>query len=175
MRKEFLFAGKGEQGIQLMGKVFKQALHSKGYNVAKDENYGPEAKGGKSFCEIVIRDSDYPNLLEADLFAVLSQEGYDALKDGVKKDGIIIYDPALVEAEPGGNVYPVPVSEIAARIKGRINMVLLGVVLALTELVSIEDVCLALKEEDKFSEANQRSLEEGYKIGKEYLMKTKQR
>jgi 2-oxoglutarate ferredoxin oxidoreductase subunit gamma len=167
MRKEILLAGTGGQGIQLIGRVLKQALHYKGHDVAYSENYGPEARGGKSFCEIVIKEHplDWPGVMEADLFATLSQEAYQTLKGSVKEGGVVIYDPVLVKPEMGKGFHPIPLSEIASKIEGRVNMVLLGVILAFIDLISIGDIFQVLKEEDKFSSINQRSLEKGYEIG----------
>ena len=167
MRGEILLAGTGGQGIQLMGRVLKQALHLKGYDVAYSENYGPEAKGGKSFCEIVIKEHplDWPGVMEADLFATLSQEAYQSLKGSVKEGGVVIYDPVLVKPEMEEGVYPVPLSKISSEIEGRVNMVLLGVILPFIDLVSMEDIFQVLKEEGKLSSLNQRSLQKGYEIG----------
>ena len=168
MRKEILLAGTGGQGIQLIGRVLKQALHYKGHDVAYNENYGPEARGGKSFCEIVIKEHhlDWPGVMEADLFATLSQEAYQSLREGVKEGGVTIYDPVLVKPEMGEGLYSAPLSKSASEIRGRVNMMLLGVILAFINLVSTEDVFQVLKKEGKLSSINQRSLEKGYEIGK---------
>lgn len=165
-RKEILISGTGGQGIQLAGRIFAKALDNKGYLSTFHANYGPEARGGESFCEIVIKESpeDWPEVMQANWFAALSQPSYDGLKDRVKKSGKVIYDPVLVKPEKGKNLYPFPISEVSSEINGRINMVLLGIILAFTKLVTVESVCQVLKEEGKFSEANRRSLEEGYKL-----------
>lgn len=168
MRVEFLFAGTGEQGIQLMGRVFKQTLHREGYDVARNENYGPEARGGKSFCEVVIKEcpEDWPGIFEADFLAVLSQQGYDSLGGRIKNAGVIIYDSDLVKVRKKKNCKAFPMAETSLRIGGMLNMVLLGLIVALTELTTIEAVCRELDKEGKLSDINRRSLEEGYKLAK---------
>lgn len=178
-RKEILLGGSGGQGIQLAGEILAEALNNKGYPVAFHKNYGPEARGGRSFAEIVIKESpeDWPEVMKADLLAVLSQESYDVLKKRVKKNGIIIYDPTLVKKIGlRKNIYSLPVSKITLEIlNGRINMVLLGIILAFIKLVTLKDVLKILKEKGNFSEENQRSLRVGYnKIEKIALIKKRE-
>lgn len=171
MREEDVGIGSGGQGIQLMFKIRALVLHNKGYSVAYKEDYGPEMEGGRSAGYLVIKESpdDWPGIKEPDILIALSRSGFDFWISKVKKNGLIFYDPALVSfvKEPGDErkYYAVPASEISAEVKDRrtVNMAMLGGVSRITELTSIEEIVEALKKERKYSEANQKALEEGYK------------
>lgn len=168
MRKEILLGGTGGQGIQLMGRVLARALIQEGFDATSKSNYGPEARGGRSFCEVVIKEypEDWPEIMTADIFIVMSQPAYDNPLKKVKEEALIFYDPILVRCKEGKRVYPIPISKITEKLKNRriINIAMLGGVIGITELVSLKSIFQALKEEGKFLELNRKALEEGYRV-----------
>ena len=168
MRKEILIGGFGGQGVQLMGRILARALEIGGLEVAHKPDYGAEVRGGKSSSQIVIKKTpdDWPEVMEADVLVVMSQEAYQVLIKKTKKTAMMFFDPAAVKVRypESKNKYSIPASEIAAKLGNKqvINMVMLGGMLRITKLVSLEKVYQALKEEGKFSELNQKALIAGY-------------
>jgi len=60
MRREIVIAGFGGQGIQRLGKTLAKALNAKGFLVSLKSNYGPAARGGGSFSQVVVKESLEP-------------------------------------------------------------------------------------------------------------------
>ena len=169
MREEIVGTGTGGQGIQLMIHILSLALHNQSRDMASKPDYGPEVRGGKSSAYSVVKDfpEDWPEIMESDILIALSQEGFEVWIEKIKKDALIFCDPALVKCDSteAKKYYIVPASEIAQELKDKrvINMAMLGGVIKITKLISIENVLEALKQEGKYSEANKKALEKGYK------------
>lgn len=166
MRKEILFGGTGGQGIQLMGRVLARALFLESFEAASKSYYDPGTMGGRSFCEVVIKEypDDWPEIMAVDIFVVMSQEIYSNPLKEIKKDALVFYDPDLVTCKTGEKAYPIYATKIAEKLRNPriINMAMLGGVVRITELVFLDTVFQALKAERKFSELNRIALEEGY-------------
>lgn len=148
-RYEIRLGGLGGQGIILAGVILgRAAAVYGGLNATMTQSYGPEARGGASRSEVVISDEeiDYPKTLTPDLLAVMSQEAYDKYIKDLKPGGTLVVDPDLVKiderASKASRVYKVPATRIAESLGRRIvaNMVLIGSIIAITKLVSIEAV-----------------------------------
>ncbi len=146
MKKEILLAGKGGQGQVLAGIILAEAAVSyDGLYATQTQSYGPESRGGASRAEVIIADApiDYPKVTDADLILCMSQEAYDRYAPGLGEGGIILVDDTLVSQYDGDSpaVKPVPITELAEKEIGRVivaNMVALGVLVALTSVVSME-------------------------------------
>ena len=169
MREDILFGGTGGQGIQLIGRVLARALFLDGFEATFKSYYDTETRGGRSFCEVVIKDfsEDWPEIMAADIFIVMSQEVYTNPLKEMKKEVVVFYDPDLVTCKTGENAYPIPATRIAEELRnpGIINMAMLGGVVGITKMVFLDSVFQALKAERKFSVLNRRALDEGYRLG----------
>ncbi len=168
MRKEMIGTGFGGQGIQLMIKIFASSLYNKGYLATFKSDYGPAVRGGKSSAYIVIKEfaDDWPEIMEADVLIALSQQGFDFWIKEIKQDAIVFYDPATVKLgqKDGRKYYAVFASEIANDLEDKraVNMAMLGGVVKITKMIVLDDIIEALKQTRKFSETNQKALEQGY-------------
>lgn len=180
MRKEIVIEGTGGQGIQLMGEILAKALNLEGYDAAYKSNYGPEARGGRSFAQIVIKDSpeDWPEVMTPDILIALSQEGYNARISEVSLESKVFFDVDLVKTILPAKAQHIPVlatrvaNELGLRVV--VNMVMLGAIVAVTRLVLISNLFEVVKKETgKFSAVNLDAVREGYKLGKKYLMHQK--
>lgn len=146
MKTQILLAGKGGQGQVLAGIILAEAAVSyDGLHATQTQSYGPESRGGASRAEVIISDApiDYPKVTDADLILCMSQEAYDRYAPELGRDGIILVDETLVSEYDADSpaVKPVPITELAAKEMGRVivaNMVALGVLVALTSVVSME-------------------------------------
>jgi Pyruvate/2-oxoacid:ferredoxin oxidoreductase gamma subunit len=171
VRKEIVLAGTGGQGIQSFGSLLSKILDSKGHMVSLSFNYGPEARGGKSFGNIVIKDSpdDWPEILKIDILVAMSQDGYESCLDKTDSNSIIIYDIEMVKpVSSSGKYYAIPALKTAALIGSTIsvNMVMLGAMAAITGLCSLEDFSHALNGNSASPDKRLKFITEGYKLGK---------
>ena len=172
MRKEIVIAGFGGQGIQSLGRNLALALDARGFLVSLKSNYGPEARGGNSFSQVVIKESleDWPEILLVDILVAMSQEGYDVWISKTAKESKILFDNSLVESVPVTNAcqYPIPATKAADELGAQIaaNMVMLGAFAAVTGLLSIDDLFKVLKKRaGKSADINLEAVKKGFQSG----------
>lgn len=144
MRKEIVIGGSGGQGVQSFGNVLAKTLDNKGDLVSLSFNYGPEARGGRSYANIIIKATpdDWPELLQIDILVVLSQPSYDACLDKIHPNSIIVYDKDMVKpAQLACKQYGVPAVETATSLGSTImtNMVMLGAMASITGICTLDD------------------------------------
>lgn len=180
MRFEIRFAGFGGQGIIRAGLMMAMAACIyEGRNAVQTQSYGPESRGGACKSEVVISDEeiDYPKVVEPDILVVMSQAAYNTYAENVKKGGILLLDPDMVpvhESESVGvRVFMIPTTKIAEQLGKTIvaNVVMLGALVAITNLISVETFRKSLlnnipKGTEKL---NLAALEKGYEYGKKLL------
>jgi 2-oxoglutarate ferredoxin oxidoreductase subunit gamma len=182
MKFEIRLAGFGGQGIIRAGLMLAMAACIyEGRNAVQTQSYGPESRGGACKSEVVIADEeiDYPKVVEPDIVVVMSQEAYNTYAETVRKGGILLLDPDMVplreHVKTGVQVYMIPATKIAEQLGKTIiaNVVMLGALVAITNLVSLEAFRKSLlsnvpKGTEKL---NLAALEKGYKYGKSLMEK----
>ncbi len=171
MRKEVRISGFGGQGVILAGVVLgRAAAVYEGYNAVQTQSYGPEARGGASRSDVIVSDEEimYPYVRRPHYLVTMSQEAYDRYAPQVREDGLIVYDSTLVEPNEEHDVehVGVPATRIAEEQLGlRIvaNMVILGALRELTDLVSEEALKRAVRDAvpPGTEEVNVRAVEQG--------------
>lgn len=182
MRVEVRLAGFGGQGIIRAGLIIATAAciyESK--NAVQTQSYGPESRGGACKSEVVISEEaiDYPKVIDPDILIVMSQEAYNTYAGTVKKGGILLLDPDMVpKRKPRGvdiQVFMVPAAKIAEQLGKAIvaNVVMLGALVAITDLVSLEGFRKSLLSNipKGTEELNLSALEKGHGYGKKLLEK----
>lgn len=175
---EMRFAGTGGQGIILAGIILAEAVLLDGKNCVETQSYGPEARGGASKSEVIISNDiiDYPKVQKPDILAVLSQKAYNMYKNDLKNDGIIITDSSIIVDDNAMNkVFSLPIIETAKNKVGSLftaNIVLLGVVAELTNIVSQESLMKAIiqKVPKDTEKLNKIALEAGYNLVRNVLL-----
>ncbi len=169
-RTEVRLAGEGGQGMILAGIILAEAagIYS-GKNVVQTQSYGPEARGGASKAEVVISDGeiDHPEVLDADVVVTLSQEAFKKFGGRIKSGGLLIVDAEKVDSSSAPQAIRLPITKLAMDTTGRIitaNTVALGVVVALTGVVSREAIEKAVKARAPrgTEEMNHAALEAGF-------------
>ncbi len=175
MRYELLLAGAGGQGVILAGTVIGTAgAVFQGLNAAQVSSYGPEARGGHVFTEVILSDEEihYPGVREPDILVAMSQWAYDEFHGRVRPGGLIIYDPELVRPEPkpeGVRLLPVKATRMAEEevgLKLSANMVMVGVLTALCGLLDRGAVEEAIRYRvEKALDENLRAFRLGYELG----------
>ncbi|RLI07071.1 pyruvate ferredoxin oxidoreductase [Candidatus Bathyarchaeota archaeon] len=168
----------GGQGIILAGTVLGiAACVYGGLQATQVASYGPEARGGRVFTEVVISDEeiDYPRVVEPDVVVVMSQRAYNEFAGHVKPGGTIIYDPDLVEPHdpPGGvELVPIPATREAERLGMRLsaNMIMLGALTALCGFLEPAAVEEAIRYRVRRAlDVNLRAFRLGYELGLRHL------
>lgn len=149
-RIEIRLAGTGGQGIIFAGILLAEAALRDGKQVVQTQSYGPEARGGTSRAEVIISDQeiDYPKVLDADILLCMSQTACDHYAVMVKKEGLLILDCDVVGRAPRLQAIRAPITRLALESTGRevtANVVALGVLAGLTEVVSREGLEAAVR------------------------------
>jgi len=171
-RVEVRLTGFGGQGIVLSGIILARAAMYNKKGVVQTQSYGPEARGGACRSEVVISDEaiHYPLVEEADILIAMSQEALDKHINSIKKGGMLIIDSDTISRLPEKSeikVNKVPATGIASEKLGKgivANIVMLGALTNLTDIVSKEAIEKAVKESvPRGTEGvNLKALEEGY-------------
>ena len=169
-RTEIRLAGEGGQGMILAGIILAEAAAIyDGKKAVQSQSYGPEARGGASKAEVIISDNDidYPEVIQADILLMLSQEAYNKYGGTVKEGGLVIIDTSNVQGITSTTAVRLPITEIAKEITGRAitaNTVALGALVALTGLVSKDAISQAVlaRAPKGTKEMNQAALEAGF-------------
>lgn len=165
-------SGAGGQGLVLAGIILAEAaaLYD-GRHAVQTQAYGPESRGGASKSEVLISDAeiDYPKAGDADLFLALTQEASDKYGAHVKMGGVVVVDAGQVVRPPAGSfaTHALPIIATARERLGKTmvaNIVALGVIVALSEVVSREGLQRAVlgRVPKGTEELNRRALEAGF-------------
>lgn len=178
-RYDVRLGGSGGQGLILAGKILAEAATIyDGHNAVQTQSYGPEARGGSSKAEVVIKDGDidYPKAMDLDLLLALTQESCTKFSADLKDDGILIIDSELVKEPPKGSfkVYAAPITSIAAKKVGKVvvtNIVALGIITRLSGIVTEDSMRKAIlaRVPKGTEEVNMRAFDEGWKAAEELL------
>ncbi len=174
-RAEIRLTGFGGQGIILSGYIIGKAaaIHDK-KQATFTQSYGPESRGGACSAQVIISDEpvSYPHLIDPSILVVMSQEAYNKYGPTLRDGGLLIVDEDLVETgDLAGEVrlLSVPATRLAEELGRKIvaNIVMLGFLAAVTDVVSVE----AMREAVRTSvpkgteELNLRAFERGYEHG----------
>ena len=122
MKTQIIFAGHGGQGVlELANNVSYHEL-LKGKHVAYTPSYGPESRGGKVKCYVVISDEeiDSPIVEQPDYLFVMNIPSMDFVSL-LRKDGTLFMNTSLIPDEPSRadiRVVKIPATEIAESLRG---------------------------------------------------------
>jgi len=150
-RYEIRLSGSGGQGIIMAAIVLAEACGIyDGKYVCQTQSYGPEARGGTSKSEVVISSQtiDYPRATKLDLLLAMNQASCDTYFGDLKPDGLLVVDATYVDQLPTSRAVAIPFTQIAREEVGKelvANMIALGAVGYLTEVVTLTSLEAALK------------------------------
>lgn len=102
MERSTIFAGFGGQGILFAGKVLAEAAMLEGREVLWIPSYGPEMRGGTASCTVIVADRQIgsPIVDRADHAVVLNPPSMAKYAPLVARDGLLVVNTTLIEAEP---------------------------------------------------------------------------
>ena len=175
-RNEIRFSGFGGQGIITAGYILgKAAALYDARQVTLIKSYGPESRGGACSAQVIISDEEinYPRITQPELLVAMSQEAYAKYIKELASGGTLLIDEDLVElSHPRNDIQAraIPATRIAEDELGHkivANIVMLGFVVANSDVVSIEGIREAVLSSipEGTEELNTRALERGYTYG----------
>jgi len=117
MKTEMILAGHGGQGVLELANWLAYFHLARGRHVAYTPSYGPETRGGKVKCYVVVSDEtiDSPIVEEPDLLVVMNIPSMDFLPL-LKSGGTLLVNSSLVKdahRRTDVRVTEVPAAEIA--------------------------------------------------------------
>ena len=169
-RIEILASGFGGQGVVRLGQIVGTAAVDQGYRVTMLKSHGTEQRGGYVRTQLVLSaaEIDSPLVEDPDYFCAMSTAAYKQFSHMIT-DGVILYDPAMVEIDASRDIrqVAVPAKETAIEKLGRpiyANTIMLGALTKAAAGVLDKENMLAtmLKIIPKFKEENKKAFEIGY-------------
>lgn len=184
MQQEIIISGFGGQGTLFAGQLLAYAAMDNDRHVTWLPSYGPEMRGGKVRCTVIIADEEigaaavrHPGAVIA--LNIPSFEMFDPL---VKPGGVLVVNSSLVprtsDRDDIQTLY-IPGTDVATEM-GHIrlaNMVCLGALIESTGVATIEEISEALENHlperhRKLLPANHEALRRGATLAAEVLTGT---
>lgn len=176
MTHEIIIAGFGGQGVLSMGKILAYSGLMDGKEVSWMPSYGPEQRGGTANVTVILSDEPIssPILNEYDIAIILNQPSMDKFESKVKKGGILIYDDYGIHKpikRDDIQVCRIHAMDTATELNmaKTFNMIVLGGLLKVVPMVSLESVMEGLKKtlperHHKLLPANEKAIRKGMEI-----------
>ncbi|MCP4755593.1 MAG: 2-oxoglutarate ferredoxin oxidoreductase subunit gamma [Proteobacteria bacterium] len=171
-RIELLASGFGGQGVVRLGQIVGTAAVNQGYRVTMLKSHGTEQRGGYVRTQLVLssEEIDSPLVESPDYFCAMSSAAYKQFGHMIG-DGIVLYDPAMVEIDESKpfRQISVPAKNTAIDKLGRAiyaNIIMLGALSgAAAEVLDKENVLeTMLKIIPKFKDENKTAFDLGYSM-----------
>ncbi len=162
MQEEIIISGFGGQGSLFAGQLLAYAAMGQGLHVTWIPSYGPEMRGGKARCTVVVSDEEIgaPLVRRPSAAIVLNLPSMEAFESAVKPGGVLVVNSSMVPDESNRDdirdIY-VAASDMATEL-GNVrmaNVLCLGALVHATGVVPVEAVEQAL---DDHLPARHRSL-----------------
>ena len=102
---------------------------------------------------------DFPGIITPGILVIMHQESYDEFISKVNREAKIIFDCEIVK-----KTSPEKANHISVKADSS-NMVMLGTLVAVTEIVSLDNVReIVKKKTGRFADKNIQALEQGYQL-----------
>ena len=152
MKTEIVIAGFGGQGVLSMGKILAYAGLMEDKEVTWMPAYGPEQRGGTANVTVIISDEQIssPILNKYDIVVALNQQSLDKFESKVKPGGVLLYDNYGIHRNPERTdieIYSINAMEASIELNNSkaYNMVVLGAMLKIRPVVTMDSVIAGLK------------------------------
>ena len=164
MQQEIIISGFGGQGTLFAGQLLAYAAMDSGHYVTWIPSYGPEMRGGKARCTVVVSDEEIgsPLVRRPGAVIALNIPSMEAFEPAVKPGGVLVVNSSLVPQQSRRDdirVIYAPASDMAIDL-GNVrlaNVICLAALVRATGVVSLEAVKRAL--DDHLPERHRRLLE----------------
>jgi len=173
---EVTFAGFGGQGIMVAGQMLAYTGIKEGKQVCWIPSYGPEMRGGTAYCTVVVSDARIgsPIIRNPQCACVFNRPSFDKFAPVIKPGGLLVVNSSLIDVQTERTDITellVPANQMAmeagnARVA---NMVMLGALVGLSEIVGFETLKAMVHEKLGYKQelltVNLRVIEQGFKLG----------
>ena len=151
MQQEIIISGFGGQGTLFAGQLLAYAAMDSGRHVTWIPSYGPEMRGGKARCTVVVSDEEIgsPLVRRPSSAIVLNIPSMEAFEPAVKPDGVLVVNSSLVPQKSERTdirAIHIPASDMATEL-GNVrmaNVICLGALVQATGVVSLDAIVQAL-------------------------------
>ncbi len=178
MKKDFIFAGFGGQGMLLIGKFLAMACMLDGKHVSWLPSYGPEMRGGTANCSVIVSDNEVgsPMVDKADAIVAMNLPSLIKFEDRVKPGGVLIVNSSIIDRKVERDDITVvycdanAIADSVSNPKGA-NVAILGALMAKMNVVDNEKMFEAIRLElgerkMKFLEGNKAAFLAGMEAAK---------
>jgi 2-oxoglutarate ferredoxin oxidoreductase subunit gamma len=163
MQQEIIVSGFGGQGTLFAGQLLAYAAMDSGYHVTWIPSYGPEMRGGKARCTVVVSDEEIgsPLVRQPGAVIALNLPSMEAFEPAVKPGGLLVVNSSLIPRKSERTdirVLYMPASEMATEL-GNVrlaNVICLGALVQITGVVPVAAIEQAL--DDHLPERHRRLL-----------------
>ncbi len=151
MQQEIIISGFGGQGALFAGQLLAYAAMDNGYHVTWIPSYGPEMRGGKARCTVVVADEEIgaPRVRRPSAAIVLNIPSMEAFEPAVKPGGVLVVNSSLVPQKSERDdirVFYIPATDMAIELgNARLaNVICLSALVQATGVVPLDAVKQAL-------------------------------
>ncbi len=167
------FAGAGGDGAQTVAILLARAAINEGFDATHIPSYGPESRGGTSYADVRIAESEVlaPAAAAPQVLVAFNAPSLALFGPAVVDEGIVICDSSVTteppRVRPGVRVLPVAATAIAKDLGSAMvkNLVALGAMAGATELFPPATfrtvIGQAFSEEPELLEINRRAFDLG--------------
>lgn len=170
MSLKIVFSGFGGQGVLMMGYVLAVAGMKEDKHVTFLPAYGAEVRGGTANCTVVVSDEEIASPIASSPEFVVAMNYPSMIKyqNMVKSSGTMFLNSDLITEAPARediNLVRVPVNTLAHDMGAdrSLNMVMLGAVREVTDIVSGKSILTAIEtvlagKKQKLIDMNQKAV-----------------
>ncbi len=153
MQQEVIISGFGGQGTLFAGQVLAFAAMDSGRQVTWIPSYGPEMRGGRARCTVIVSDDEIgaPLVKRPSAAIVLNIPSMEYFEPLIKPGGVLVANASLVPAQSDRDdidAFHVPATDMAAKLGDRrvANSICLGLLAEATGVVDVDALLEALTE-----------------------------
>lgn len=152
MQHEIIISGFGGQGALFAGQLLAYAAMEQDQHVTWIPSYGPEMRGGTAHCTVIVSDEEIgsPLVRNPSAAIVLNNPSMEKYQPLVKEQGHLIVNRSIINLPTTrGDIQTIDIAasdEAVALGDARLlNVIMLGALIACTEVVSLESLERALE------------------------------
>jgi 2-oxoglutarate ferredoxin oxidoreductase subunit gamma len=182
MFEQIIISGFGGQGALFAGQLLTYAGLEEGHHVAWLPSYGPEMRGGTARCTVTVSDEPIGSPIADTPSAViaLNPPSLEMFEPQVMPGGVLIVNSSIAKQEVTRTdirSLRIPATDLARdefQDERMANMILLGALVEITGVVTLDSVLRALKKNlperrQHLLEPNRIALQKGRDIAREAL------
>jgi 2-oxoglutarate ferredoxin oxidoreductase subunit gamma len=178
---EVIISGFGGQGTLFAGQILAYAGMDAGRHVTWIPSYGPEMRGGKARCTVVVSDEEIgsPIVRQPSSAMVMNIPSMEAYEPAVKPGGVLVINSSLIdltsERDDITAIY-VPATQMAAEM-GNVrvaNMIMMGAWATSTGVIALDQLTKTLIDhlppnKRQFVQINRKALRLGAAVAESQL------